>query len=85
MSRKIFSLAESKTEVGRPLGMTDEDVKAHIKAIGEAIAADAERMNFRAGKVKRIDIDAVIAPDNRPCWGIDDSSRMLAITKGEKE
>lgn len=68
MSREVFSLTESKTEVERPRGMTDrgmtdEDVKAHIKAIGEAIAADAERMNFRAGKTKRIDIDAVIAPD----------------------
>lgn len=63
MSREVFSLTGSKTEVERPRGMTDEDVKAHIKAIGEAIAADAERMGFRAGKTKRIDIDAVIAPD----------------------
>lgn len=53
---------EKKTEVCRSQTLTTEQLVEHIKAVGQAIVDDAERISIDAKNIRSISIKAEIAP-----------------------
>lgn len=53
---------EKKTEVSRNRTLTTEQLIEHIKAVGQAIVDDAERISIDTKNIMSISIKAEIAP-----------------------
>ena len=54
---------EKQTSVSKPRLLQVEDLKKHIKAIGEQIVEDADRMGIEPRLTKSVEIYARISPE----------------------
>lgn len=50
------------TEVERAKALTTEQLAEHLKAVGQAIINDAEKVKLTPGNIQSIHIDVEIAP-----------------------